>query len=145
MKSEAQSDFLAPISSRGGTNDYGASENMNWLVTLLLLGTFTAACSSSSSSGTTTGGGCTDNASCNGRVCVISPDFPSGYCSQGCQLSNPSSCPNGTVCIDDASGVPADAGITAVCYQSCALSSDCTRAGYACLEKASHLVCRNGK
>ena len=119
---------------------------MKTLLLFALLGTLTAACSSSSSSsGTTTGGACTGNASCNGGVCVVSPDFPSGYCTQGCQLTNPSSCPNGSVCIDDSSGVPADAGITAVCYQSCTLSAGCTRAGYACLEKASHLVCRNGK
>lgn len=74
----------------------------------------------------------------------MSQDFPSGYCTQGCELGNPSSCPAGSVCIDDASGVPADAGVTAICYEACQTNSDCGQAGFACLEKASQMVCRNG-
>ena len=104
------------------------------------------ACGSSSTSSNTTptGGPCTSNAACAGGVCATSQDFPSGYCTIGCQLADPSGCPSGSVCIDDASGVPVDSGISAVCYQTCQNNSDCARAGYACLEKANHLVCRNG-
>ena len=113
-----------------------------WLICALLV----LACGSSSSSSTTpAGGGCTTSATCNGGVCATSQDFPGGYCTQGCQRANPTSCPSGSVCIDDASGVPADAGISAVCYQACQSSNDCGRAGYACLEKSSHMVCRNAK
>jgi hypothetical protein len=114
---------------------------------LVALGILVSACgsSSSSSSGATNGGSCTTNAACAGGICVTTKDFPSGYCTQGCQLANPTSCPSGSVCIDDASGVPADAGISAICYQSCQTTADCGgRTGYACLEKSSHLVCRNG-
>ena len=101
------------------------------------------ACSSSSSA-PSTGSGCASSADCGGGLCVVSQDFVGGYCTKGCSLADPSSCPAGSVCIDDASGVPADAGISAVCYQSCRTSADCTRPGYACLEKANHMVCRNG-
>jgi hypothetical protein len=94
--------------------------------------------------GTPAGSGCTGSSTCGGGVCLQSQDFPGGYCSQGCQVSNPSSCPGGSVCIDDPSGAPADAGVTAVCYQSCTSNSDCTRAGFSCLEKAGHMVCRHG-
>lgn len=94
-------------------------------------------------SGTPAGGNCTGGTACAGGVCLQSGDFPNGYCTQGCQLSNPSSCPSGSVCIDDSSGTAPDAGITSVCYQSCTSNGDC-RAGYACLEKAGHLVCRQG-
>ena len=104
------------------------------------------ACGSGGSGGAAqTGGGCTTNADCATGLCVKSQDFPGGYCSQGCTLNDPASCPTGSVCIDDASGVPADAGISAVCYQACNSNADCARAGYACLEKASHMVCRNGQ
>ncbi len=104
-----------------------------------------AACSSSSSSSNATqaGGSCSDSSQCAGGICVHSQDFPNGYCTQGCSLSDPSSCPAGSVCIDDASGVPQDAGVSAVCYQTCQTNADC-RSGYACLEKANHMVCRNG-
>ena len=113
---------------------------------VLGLGLIACSSSSSSSSGTATGGGCTTSATCSGGICVTSPDFPSGYCTQGCQLANAASCPSGSVCIDDASGAPPDAGVTAICYQSCQQTSDCGgRAGYACLEKSSHMVCRNGQ
>lgn len=74
----------------------------------------------------------------------MSQDFPSGYCTQGCDVTNASGCPSGSVCIDDASGVPADAGVKGVCYQTCQTTADCGRPGFACLEKANHLVCRNG-
>ena len=100
--------------------------------------------SSPSPGGSTAGNTCSASSACAGGVCAVSADFPSGYCTQGCQLNNPASCPSGSVCIDDASGVPADSGITAVCYQACQTSADCPQAGFACLEKASHLVCRKG-
>ncbi len=103
------------------------------------------ACGSGSSPIASTGGGCTTSSDCASGLCVESADFPSGYCSQGCTLADPASCPGGSVCIDDASGVPADAGISAVCYHSCTQDADCTRAGYRCLEKANHMVCRNGQ
>jgi hypothetical protein len=93
---------------------------------------------------TTNGGGCSVSASCTGGVCATSADFPGGYCTSGCSLADATSCPTGSVCIDDASGTPADAGLTAICYQSCASNADCTRAGYKCLEKSGHMVCRNG-
>ena len=93
---------------------------------------------------TPAGGACASGAECAGGLCAISADFPSGYCTQGCQLDNAASCPAGSVCIDDASGASPDAGVSAMCYQSCATSADCGRAGFACLEKANHLVCRNG-
>lgn len=93
---------------------------------------------------TPTGGSCGTASSCSGGICATSGDFPSGYCTQGCNLGDPSTCPSGSVCIDDASGAPADAGVKALCYQSCAGNADCTRAGYKCLEKANHMVCRNG-
>lgn len=80
----------------------------------------------------------------SGGLCLQSTDFPSGSCSQGCNPSNASSCPQGSVCIDDASGAPADAGVSAVCYQSCTTAADCGRTGYSCPEKSSQLVCRKG-
>jgi hypothetical protein len=104
---------------------------------LLALGT---ACSSA----TAVGGGCATSGDCASGLCLQSSDFPSGYCSQGCTPGNAASCPTGSVCIDDASGAPADAGISAVCYQSCTTTADCGRTGYACLEKSGLLVCRNG-
>lgn len=91
-----------------------------------------------------TGGSCTTNAGCTGGVCAQSQDFPGGYCTQGCSLTDPSSCPAGSVCINDASGVPANSGITSVCYQTCTSNAGCLRPGYQCLEKANHMVCRNG-
>lgn len=104
-----------------------------------------AACSDSTANGGgTTGSTCTSGASCAGGVCAKSQDFPNGYCTQGCKLTDPSTCPAGSVCIDDASGVPADAGITAVCYQACQSDANCTLPGFKCLEKASKMVCRNG-
>lgn len=117
-----------------------------------LLVSVLGACSGSASTvgpgggaGTTqTGGSCGAASACSGGVCATSGDFPAGYCTQGCTLGDPSTCQAGSVCIDDASGAPADAGIKALCYQSCATDADCTRAGYKCLEKASHKVCRNG-
>lgn len=93
-----------------------------------------------------TGGACSSSASCGATgVCATSQDFPNGYCTRGCALANPSSCPNGSVCIDDASGVPSDAGVSAICYQSCQNDADCTQPGFKCLEKASKRVCRSGK
>ena len=111
------------------------------LVTVALV---LVACSSSSSSNVPNGGACGDAAACSGGLCAQSQDFPSGYCTQGCTLGDPTSCPAGSVCIDDASGVPASAGVSAICYQSCQSDADCTRPGYKCLEKANNLVCRNG-
>ncbi len=105
------------------------------------------ACGSSGSGGAGVGqpgSGCATSANCAGGVCATSQDFPGGYCTQGCSLTDPNSCPAGSVCIDDASGVPPDSGIAAVCYQSCNSNADCTRPGYQCLEKANHMVCRNG-
>jgi hypothetical protein len=99
---------------------------------------------SATAGGTQNGGGCSSGGSCAGGVCATSADFPGGYCTTGCSLADATSCPNGSVCIDDASGTPADAGLTAICYQSCTTNADCTRAGYKCLEKAGHMVCRNG-
>lgn len=87
------------------------------------------------------GSACTRGADCPGSVCLISPDFPSGYCTQACTLGMASTCPSGSVCIDDASGTPADAGIKSVCYQACKAASDCSE-GYRCSEKAGQLVCR---
>lgn len=111
------------------------------LVGLLVL----AACSdSTSSSAGTTGSTCTNSANCGGGLCAKSNDFPNGYCTQGCTLGDPTTCPSGSVCIDDASGVPADAGVKAVCYQACQTDTNCTIPGFKCLEKASKLVCRNG-
>jgi hypothetical protein len=104
-----------------------------------------AACSdSTSSSAGTTGSTCTTSTSCGGGLCATSNDFPNGYCTQGCTLGDPASCPSGSVCIDDASGVPADAGVKAVCYQACQTDANCSIPGFKCLEKASKLVCRNG-
>lgn len=100
---------------------------------------------SSSSGATPTGGGCASADTCSGGICAQSADFPSGYCTQGCSPSDPSSCPAGSVCIDDASGAPPEAGVKSLCYQSCQTAADCTRAGYSCLEKANHLVCRNSQ
>jgi len=60
-------------------------------------------------------------------------------------VTDPSGCPSGSACIDDVSGVPADAGIKAICYQTCVSDGDCGRLGYKCLEKANHRVCRNGQ
>ncbi len=109
---------------------------------LLLL---VVACSSggSTTSATSVGAGCASGGTCAGGLCAQSQDFPGGYCTQACSLSDPTSCPAGSVCIDDASGVPQDAGVTAICYQTCQTNADC-RSGYACLEKANHMVCRNG-
>jgi hypothetical protein len=100
--------------------------------------------SSSSPSSTANGASCSSAATCSGGLCAQSQDFPSGYCTEACTLSDPASCPTGSVCIDDASGVPADAGVSSICYQACGSDADCTRPGYKCLEKANHLVCRNG-
>lgn len=106
-----------------------------------------AACSGTSapaSSTTANGGGCSSDTSCSGGICVESQDFPGGYCTTACKLSDPSTCPSGSVCIDDVSGVPVDAGASAICYESCQTDTDCKRSGYRCLEKANHMVCRNG-
>lgn len=92
--------------------------------------------------GNAAGGECSASGACSGGVCLQSQDFPGGYCTRACQVNDPSSCPSGSVCIDDPSGAPADAGVNAVCYQTCTTNSDCTRSGYACLEKAGHMVCR---
>ncbi len=92
--------------------------------------------------GGSTGDSCSSAGGCGGGVCLQSSDFPGGYCSQACNLSDPSSCPGGSVCIDDASGAPS--GTKAVCYKTCKTNSDCSRPGFACLEKANQLVCRNG-
>jgi hypothetical protein len=87
------------------------------------------------------GSACTRSSDCAGNVCLISADFPSGYCTQACALGTASACPPGSVCVDDASGTPADAGIKSVCYQACKAAADCGE-GYACKEKAGQLVCR---
>ena len=121
-----------------------------WMVVLgLAFGTVVACSGSDSSVGagggaTPTGGSCAQGIGCSGGICATSGDFPSGYCTQACTLTDPSTCQTGSVCIDDASGAPADAGVKALCYQSCTSDADCTRVGYKCLEKASHKVCRNG-
>ena len=115
-----------------------------YVVGILVVALFACGGSGSSSSGTPTGGSCGNASACQGGTCAVSPDFPAGYCTKGCSLNDPTSCPGGSVCIDDASGAPADSGITAICYQTCQSSADCGRAGYACLEKASHMVCRQG-
>lgn len=124
---------------------------IGWAAVVALAVAILAACSGSDSTvgaggagATPTGGGCGAASTCSGGICATSGDFPSGYCTQGCSLGDPSTCPTGSVCIDDASGAPADAGVKALCYQSCTGSADCSRAGYKCLEKASHMVCRNG-
>src|SRR5512138_809007 len=114
----------------------------SFLLFALFAGSAFIACSSSSSDAPT-GGSCSTSASCGTGICLHSNDFPNGYCSQGCDLANASSCPSGSVCIDDASGAPPDAGVTAVCYQSCTQTSDC-QTGLACLEKSSKKVCRAG-
>lgn len=88
-----------------------------------------------------TGGGCQTSAQCSGGICDVSSDFPGGYCTEACSMTDPASCPIGSVCINDASGAPP--GVSAVCYQSCHTNADCLRPGYACLEKANYLVCRN--
>jgi hypothetical protein len=93
------------------------------------------------SSATQAGGSCTKSSDCAGNVCMISADFPSGYCTQACTLGAAGTCPSGSVCIDDASGAPAGSGIKSVCYQSCKVSTDCTN-GYSCKEKASQLICK---
>jgi hypothetical protein len=95
------------------------------------------ACSSS----TANGGSCTKSSECAGDVCMVSADFPAGYCTQACSLTDPSTCPSGSVCIDDASGTPAGSGIKSVCYQSCTTNTDCTN-GYSCKEKAGKMVCK---
>jgi hypothetical protein len=113
----------------------------------LFLGFSLVACGSSGSGGMGTaqpGGGCASGGDCASGLCAKSQDFPGGYCTQGCSLTDPNSCPAGSVCIDDASGVPPNSGISAVCYQTCNSNTDCTRAGYQCLEKSNHMVCRNG-
>jgi hypothetical protein len=114
------------------------------LILFCVFAAFEVSCGSSDGGGAPAGGTCSANSACSGGICAVSQDFPSGYCTQGCQLSNPSSCPSGSVCIDDVSGVPADAGVTAICYQGCQTTADCGRPGFACLEKANRLVCRNG-
>lgn len=114
---------------------------------VLFLGLAAVACGSSGSgigAPAPNGGGCVVSADCASGVCAKSQDFPGGYCTQGCSVTDPNSCPLGSVCIDDASGVPPNSGITAVCYQACNSNADCMRAGYQCLEKANHMVCRNG-
>ena len=72
---------------------------------------------------------------------MTSADFPSGYCTKSCTLGDTTTCPSGSVCIDDASGTPAGSGIKSVCYQSCKVNTDCTN-GYSCKEKAGQLVCK---
>lgn len=114
-------------------------------IVVTLLVTLLVACSSSSgTSGGSNGATCTSNAACAGGTCVVSADFPNGYCTHGCRLGG-TDCAPGSVCIDDASGVPADSGISAICYASCHTSTDCTTPGTACLEKAGQLVCRNAR
>ena len=122
---------------------------MRIVSTLFLSLTFAlVACGSSGSGGAggagQPGSGCATSANCAGGVCAQSQDFPGGYCTLGCSINDPNSCPPGSVCINDASGVPPNSGISSICYQTCNSNADCTRAGYQCLEKANHLVCRNG-
>ena len=93
------------------------------------------------SGATAAGGSCTKSGDCAGNVCMLSADFPSGYCTQACTLGVASTCPSGSVCVDDASGAPAGSGIKSVCYQSCKVNADCGN-GYACKEKAGQLVCK---
>lgn len=93
------------------------------------------------SSATPAGGSCKQSSDCAGNVCMISADFPSGYCTQACTLGAAGTCPSGSVCVDDASGAPAGSGIKSVCYQSCKVNTDCT-GGYSCKEKAGQLVCK---
>ena len=94
------------------------------------------------SGGTAAGGSCDKSSDCAGDVCMKSADFPAGYCTQACNLNDPSTWPSGSVCIDDASGTPAGSGIKSVCYQACNKIGDDCGNGYTCREKAGKLVCK---
>jgi hypothetical protein len=113
-------------------------------IALLTTLVFLAGNGCSSDEEASAGGTCGSSDDCAGGICAVSQDFPSGYCTQGCELGEASSCPSGSVCIDDVSGVPASANVTAICYRSCQTTADCARAEFECLEKANELVCRNG-
>lgn len=113
----------------------------NILAALVGLALVTITACGGSSGSTPNGGACADAKACEGSVCLTSGDFPGGYCSMSCSLSDPKSCPSGSVCIDDASGAPS--GVKSVCYQTCNDTKDC-RSGYQCAEKANQKVCRNG-
>ncbi len=126
-----------------GTSPITVRHGILACLSLLTIATAVAACGSPASEVGASGASCTEAKDCSGSVCLTSKDFPGGYCSQGCKKGDPSSCPSGSVCIDDASGAPK--GVEAVCYKTCDRDADCGRTGYGCREKADKKVCRDAR
>jgi hypothetical protein len=68
------------------------------------------------------GAPCARDADCAGGqlgFCYVEPYFKGGYCTLGCDTSNP--CPGGSVC-----------GTDGICYKTCSMPSDCRSDGYMC-------------
>ncbi|MBK7858191.1 MAG: hypothetical protein IPJ65_06120 [Archangiaceae bacterium] len=86
--------------------------------------------------GPTVGDPCTTDRDCLGRTC-LNDGLPGGYCTLSCSMSDPNTCPAGSVCIRDAirNGVNG-------CFRSCASTRDC-RSGYSCekVRGSSSTVC----
>jgi hypothetical protein len=76
--------------------------------------------------GATVGDACTVPADCGDRLCIQRDYTPGGYCSMQCVLSDRSTCPAGSVCIDEGAG-----GNINACFRECDSDGDC-RAGYVC-------------
>ncbi|MGA9525925.1 MAG: hypothetical protein WBV82_30980 [Myxococcaceae bacterium] len=74
----------------------------------------------------TVGDPCTTPSDCGSGLCLNQASTPGGYCTQQCLVTNPESCPSGTVCIrTDAEP------LNAVCLRECQRDDDC-REGYTC-------------
>jgi len=100
-------------------------------VWILLAGAFWVAC------GPTMGDPCTSASDCAGQLCLNRVELPGGYCSKGCVVNEPDSCPAGSVCYQHGAqnNVPS-------CFRTCAKNEDC-RNNYTCqvLDGAESPVC----
>ncbi len=67
------------------------------------------------------GAACTSADDCADGDCIVSKDYPGGYCTAHCSLDAP--CPDDKLCSDDVDGR---------CLAHCATPQDC-RAGYECV------------
>lgn len=87
-----------------------------------------------SACGTTIGDPCTVPDDCGGQICLNQKGTPGGYCSKTCSVTDPDSCPSGSVCIPDGAGDTLPA-----CFLECGSHSDC-RPGYQCNRVADSLA-----
>jgi hypothetical protein len=76
--------------------------------------------------GPTVGDACTTRNDCLNRTCLNGDGVPGGYCTQPCSLSDPNTCPTGSICVRD--GLSND---SPGCFRTCRVDSEC-RTGYVC-------------